>query len=60
MNKLYLFATVFLFWIALAGSLMQLAVAPVRQLRATTFRSMPMHATVVAQANAIDTGAAYN
>lgn len=60
MNKLYIFATIFLFWIALAGSLVQLAAAPMRQQRVPAFHSTPLHVTVIAQADAIDTGAAYN
>lgn len=54
MTKLYIFAAVFLFWSALAASLMQvqLVASPMHKMRVATYRSVPMRSTVVAQANA--------
>lgn len=51
MSKLYIFATVFLFWTALAASLMQvqLGISSVRKMRVPTYRSVPVRPTVVAQ-----------
>ncbi|MBF9143851.1 hypothetical protein [Hymenobacter properus] len=62
MSKLYIFAAVFLFWSALAASLMQvqLTASPVHKMRVATYRSMSMRATVVAQTNTTATTVSYN
>lgn len=62
MSKLYIFAAVFLFWSALAASLMQvqLLASPVHKMRVPTYRSMPIRATVVAQVNTTNSAASYN
>ncbi|MBU6123240.1 hypothetical protein [Hymenobacter siberiensis] len=62
MTKLYIFAAVFLFWSALAASLMQvqLVVSPMHKLRVPTYRSMPIRSTVIAQVQGISTTATYN
>jgi len=62
MSNLYIFAAVFLFWAALATSLMQaqLVASPVHKIRVPTYRSVPMHATVFAQVPAGTTTASYN
>ena len=50
MSKLFIFATVFLFWTALAASLMQvqLVASPVHKLRVPTYRAVRVHSIVVA------------
>ena len=60
MSKLSIFAAVFLFWTALAASLMQvqLVASPVHKMRVTTYRSMPIRSTLIAQVNT--TTASYN
>jgi len=62
MSKLYTFAAVFLFWTALAASLMQvqLVASPMHKMRVPTCRSMPMHATLIAEVQAGTTTASYN
>ncbi|MFD2717961.1 hypothetical protein ACFST9_04495 [Hymenobacter monticola] len=62
MTKLYIFAAVFLFWSALAASLMQvqLVASSMHKMRVPTYRSMSMRATVVAQTNTPATTIAYN
>jgi hypothetical protein len=62
MSKLYIFAAVFLFWSALAASLMQvqLVASPMHKMRVPTYRSTPIRATVVAQLNTGAAVAAYN
>jgi hypothetical protein len=62
MSKLYVFAAVFLFWSALAASLMQvqLVASPMHKMRVPTYRSMPIRSTSVAQVNAATTAVSYN
>ncbi len=62
MSNLYIFAAVFLFWTALTASLMQvqLVASPVHKMRVPTYRSMPMHAAVIAQVQAGATTRSYN
>ena len=62
MSKLFIFATVFLFWTALAASLMQvqLVASPVHKMRVPTYRSMRIHSTVIAEVKAGATTASYN
>jgi hypothetical protein len=64
MSKLYIFAAVFLFWTALAASLLQvqLVASPMHKMRVPTYRSMSMRAssTIVAQANTVSTAVSYN
>lgn len=62
MSKLYIFAAVFLFWTALAASLMQvqLVASSMHKMRVPTYRSIPMRATVVAQVQVGETTASYN
>ena len=62
MNNLYILAAVFLFWSALAASLMQvqLATPSMHKLRVPTYRSMPIRATVIAQVSTITPAASYN
>lgn len=62
MSKLYIFAAVFLFWSALAASLMQvqLVASPMHKLRVPTYRAIPMHATVIAQVQTLTTAASCN
>ena len=62
MSKLSIFAAVFLFWTALAASLMQvqLVASPVHKLRVPTYRSLPMHSTAIARMQAGATTASYN
>jgi len=62
MSKLYIFAAVFLFWSALAASLMQaqLLASPMHKMRVPTYRSLPIRATVIAQANTAATATYYN
>ena len=53
MFKLSISAAVFLFWTALAASLMQvqLGALPMHKMRVPTHRSVPVHALVVAGVN---------
>ena len=62
MSKLSIFAAVFLFWTVLTISLMQvqLMVSPVNKIRVPTYRSMPMHSTVIARMQTGATTASYN
>ena len=62
MSNLYIFAAVFLFWTALAASLMQvqLVASPMHKFRVPTYRSMPIHSTVIAQVQAATTTTSYN
>lgn len=62
MSKLYIFAAVFLFWSALATSLMQvqLVTSPMHKMRVPTYRSMSIRSTAVTQVNTTTTTAAYN
>jgi hypothetical protein len=62
MSKLSIFAAVFLFWTALAASLMQvqLVASPMHKLRVPTYRSMPIRSTVVAQVTTLAPAASYN
>ncbi|MDB5268843.1 MAG: hypothetical protein JWP58_1883 [Hymenobacter sp.] len=62
MSKLYIFAAVFLFWSALAASLMQvqLVASPMHKMRVSAYRSMPIRATAVARVNTTSTAVAYN
>ena len=62
MSKLYIFAAVFLFWSALAASLMQvqLVASPMHKLRVPTYRSMPMRSTAIVQMQVGATTAFYN
>ena len=54
MSNLSIFAAVFLFWTALAASLMQvqLVASPVHKMRVPTYRSMRVHSTTIAQVKA--------
>ncbi len=51
MSKLSIFAAIFLFWTALAASLMQvqLVASPMHKMRVPTYRSIPVHSTVIAR-----------
>ena len=51
MSNLSIFAAVFLFWTAVAASLMQvqLVASPVHKMRVPTYRSMRIHSTVIAK-----------
>ncbi|MCI1189310.1 hypothetical protein MON38_17945 [Hymenobacter sp. DH14] len=62
MSKLYILAAVFLFWSALAASLMQaqLVASPMHKMRVPTYRSLPIRATVIAKSNAAATATSYN
>jgi hypothetical protein len=62
MPKLYIFAAVFLFWSALAASLMQvqLEASPMHKMRVPTHRSMPIRSTVIAQVQSAPTATTYN
>ncbi|MBH8560087.1 hypothetical protein [Hymenobacter negativus] len=62
MTKLYIFAAIFLFWSALAASLMQvqLVASPMHKMRVPTYRSVPARAMVIAQVNTSATAASYN
>ena len=62
MFKLYVFAAVFLFWTALAISLMQvqLVASTVHKMRVPTYRSMPIQPTAVAQVQGAATAISYN
>lgn len=62
MSKLYIFAAVFLFWSALAASLMQvqLAASPMHKMRVSTYRSVSVRSTIVAQATNTSTAICYN
>ena len=62
MFKLYTFAAIFLFWGALAASLMQvqLVVLPMHKLRVPTYRSMPIRSTVLAQVTPAAAVISYN
>ncbi|GAB2860781.1 hypothetical protein [Hymenobacter ruber] len=62
MSKLYIFAAVFLFWSALAASLMQvqLVASPMHKMRVPTYRSTPIRSTVIAQVNTSATAISYN
>ena len=62
MSKLSIFAAVFLFWTALAASLMQvqLVASPMHKMRVPTYRSMPIRSTIVAQVNTATATASYN
>ena len=62
MSNLSIFAAVFLFWTALAASLMQvqLVASPVHKMRVPTYRSMRMHSTTIAKAKAGGAVVSYN
>ncbi|HEX8350102.1 MAG TPA: hypothetical protein VF598_09065 [Hymenobacter sp.] len=62
MFKLYAFAVVVLFWVTLSASLMgvQLVASPVYKMRLPTHRSTPIHATMVAQGQAVSATISYN
>ena len=64
MSKLYTFAAIFLFWAALATSLMQvqLLASPMHKLQVPTYRSVCIRATGIAQlqAGTTSTVASYN
>jgi hypothetical protein len=62
MSKLYFFAAVFLFWSALAASLMQtqLVASPVHKMRVPTYHSTPNNATGISQVSTSASTAAYN
>ena len=62
MSNLSIFAAVFLFWTALAASLMQvqLVASPVHKMRVPTYRALPMHVPVIAQVQPGATTASYN
>lgn len=62
MSKLYIFVAVFLFWSALAASLMQvhLVASPVHRMRVPTYHSMPVYSTVIAQMTTPVSIASYN
>ena len=62
MSKLTIFAAVFLFWTALAASLMQvqLVASPVHRMRVPTYRSVPIRAAVMAQLQVATTATSYN
>ena len=62
MSKLLIFAAVFLFWTALAASLMQvqLVASPMHKMRVPTYRSMPIRSMAMAQVNTTATTASYN
>lgn len=62
MSKLYIFAAVFLFWSALAASLMQveLVASPMHKMRVPTYRSMSIRSTVIAQVQGVVTATNYN
>ena len=54
MSNLSIFAAVFLFWTALAASLMQvqLVASPMHKMRVPTYRSMRRHSTTIAKVKA--------
>ncbi len=62
MSKVYIFAAIFLFWTALAASLMQvqLVASPMHKMRAPTFRSMPIRGMMVAQVSTLAAATFYN
>ena len=62
MSNLSIFTAVFLFWTALAASLMQvqLVASPVHKMRVPTYRSMRIHSTVIAEIKAGNAIASYN
>lgn len=62
MTNLYIFAAVFLFWAALAASLVnvQLLASPMHKMQVPTYRSVAMRATAVAQVNTTGTPGSYN
>ena len=62
MSKLSIFAAVFLFWTALAASLMQvqLVVSPVHKMRVPTYRSVRIPSTVIATVQVGVSTAFYN
>ena len=62
MSKFYIFAAVFLFWSALAASLMQvqLVASPMRKMRVPTYHSTPINASGIAQVSMPASTAAYN
>ena len=62
MTKLYIFAAVFLFWAALAASLMhvQLLASPLHKMQVPTYRSVAMRAIAVAQVHTSATPGSYN
>ena len=62
MSNLSIFAAVFLFWTALAASLMQvqLVASPVHKMRVPTYRSMRMHSATIAKVKASVAIVSYN
>ena len=54
MSKLSVFAAVFLFWTALAASLMQvqLVASPMHKMRVPTYRAVRIHSTTIANVQA--------
>ena len=62
MSKLSIFAAVFLFWAALAASLMQvqLVASPVHKMWVPTYRSTLIHSTVIAKVKAGVATVSYN
>ena len=62
MSNRYIFVAVFLFWSALAASLLQvqLVASPVHRLRVSAYRSVPVRATAVAQVTVGAITASYN
>ncbi|OGX85843.1 hypothetical protein BEN47_14090 [Hymenobacter lapidarius] len=53
MSKLYIFSTVFLFWVAVYGSMLHvhLAAPSVRSIKVPTFRSILVRSTSIVQVN---------
>jgi hypothetical protein len=64
MFKLYISAAVVLFWVSLSVVVfnVQLAASPVHKMRVSTYHSMPIRSTTIAQVSATSTStsASYN
>jgi hypothetical protein len=62
MSKVYIFAAVVLFWVALSVSLLrvQLTASSVYKMRVPTYRSVPIQSTTVAQAETVPSTISYN
>ena len=62
MSKVYIFAAIVLFWVSLSASLLrvELVASPVYKMRVSTYRSMPIRSTVIAQVQGATTTASYN
>ena len=62
MSKLSIFAAVFLFWAALAASLMQvqLMTSPMHKMRVPTYRAVRVYSTAIVKGQAPVPAASYN